>query len=94
MWFLVIGFILVGLKLAAVAPVAQWAWWWVLLPFGATVLWWFLSDRTGLTAKRQQQRWLERREKRRQQSLDGTRPQRAGHDRRVQREDPTRHDHR
>jgi small Trp-rich protein len=94
MWFLVIGLVLVVLKLADVAPVAGWSWWWFLVPFGATALWWFLADATGLTAKREQQRWQERREKRRQDALEKMRPHKGSAGRRVQVEDPTRNDKR
>ena len=34
MYFVVLGVVLLGLKVAAVGPVGEWAWWLVLLPFG------------------------------------------------------------
>jgi small Trp-rich protein len=89
MWFLVIGLILVGLKLAEAPLVSGWPWWMVLLPFGATVLWWLFADATGLTARREQQRWLNRRDKRRRETVEKLHTPQASDGRRVQRHDPT-----
>lgn len=89
MWFLVIGLIAVVLKLAEVSPVADWSWWVVGSPFAATALWWMFADSTGLTAKREQKRWMQRRDKRRQDNIDKLRTHKAGEGKRVQRHDPT-----
>jgi small Trp-rich protein len=89
MWLLVIGLILVGLKVAEVSPVAGWPWWAVLLPFGATVLWWVIADSTGLTAKREQERWNAKREKRRLEAVAKLRTPQAHDGKRIQRHDPT-----
>lgn len=94
MWFLLIGLIAVGLKVAEVSPVAEWSWWIVSLPFAVTVVWWMVSDSTGLTAKREQQRWQDRREKRRRETVETLRTPKAADGRRVQRHDPTVDDRR
>ena len=52
MWFVLIGCLLGALKLADIGPVAQWTWWWVLSPFGAATVWWFISDVSGGTQRR------------------------------------------
>lgn len=92
MWLLVIGLILVGLKVAEVSPVVGWPWWVVLLPFGATVLWWVFADATGLTARREQERWQDRRERRRRETVEKLRTPQAYDGKRVQRHDPTAND--
>ena len=94
MWLLVIGLILVGLKLAEAPVVGSWPWWLVLAPFGATVLWWIFADATGLTARREQQRWLDRRDRRRKETLAKLQPHASADSRRVQRHDPTADDKR
>ena len=94
MWLLVIGLVLVGLKVAEVSPVATWSWFTVLAPFVGTVLWWVIADATGLTARREQQRWLKRREKRRHDAMKNLRPGKGPDMRRVQRHDPTRDENR
>jgi len=90
MWLLVIGLILVGLKVAEVTAVANWSWLTVLSPFALTVVWWLIADATGLTARREQDRWLKRREKRRREAIQKLRPGPDG--KRVQRHDPTADD--
>ena len=89
MWFLVIGLILGGLKLAEGPVVGNWPWWLVLTPFGITVLWWIFADASGLTARRDQQRWLDRREKRRRENVAKLQPHASSGGARVQRHDPT-----
>lgn len=69
MWMLVIGLVLVGMKLGEMPPVAGWSWWWVVLPFGLTFLWWLISDATGLTAQREMDRFRQRRERRRKEAI-------------------------
>ena len=39
MWFLAIGVLLLLMKWFEFGPVAHWAWWWILLPFGVALLW-------------------------------------------------------
>ena len=70
MWFVVIGCLLTVLKLAGVSPVAQWSWLWVLLPFGAAVVWWFIADASGLTKQRESDKERERVAARRERHLD------------------------
>lgn len=70
MWFVLIGVLLLLLKALGVVPVADWAWWLVLSPFAAAVLWWLWADSSGLTQKRAMQRMDEKKEARRQKALD------------------------
>jgi small Trp-rich protein len=52
MAFLILGILLLALKLAEFGPVATWAWWMVLLPFGLATAWWGFVDSIGLTQRR------------------------------------------
>ena len=52
MALLILGILLLALKLAEFGPVATWAWWMVLLPFGLATAWWAFSDSIGLTQRR------------------------------------------
>jgi small Trp-rich protein len=69
MWLVMIGALLLALKLAEIGPVANWDWWWVLLPFGAAVAWWAFADSTGLTQKRAIQRMEDRKRQRRERDM-------------------------
>ncbi|WP_027996028.1 TIGR04438 family Trp-rich protein [Simplicispira psychrophila] len=51
MYLLLLGIVLVLLKYLQMGPVATWPWWWVLSPFGLTVLWWAWADATGYTKR-------------------------------------------
>lgn len=83
MWSVLVGAILLLLKLADVAPVADWSWWLVLSPFGVAALWWAYADSTGLTRKRQMDKLDERRDARRRQAFEalGIDPRLAGRNR-------------
>ena len=79
MWFVVIGVVLLGVKLAAFGPVALWSWWWVPAPFVAALLWWQLADQLGWTlraAVRRDKQHQERRRAARAQAM-GKRPMQA-----------------
>ena len=52
MLFLGIGIVLLALKYLEIGPVANWAWWWVLSPFGLAFLWWSWADWSGFTKKK------------------------------------------
>ncbi len=64
MFFLLLGVALVVLKFTELGPVAAWAWWQVLIPFGLAVVWWAWADWSGLTkagiARREEKRKRER----------------------------------
>ena len=60
MYLLGLAVILTLLKYFEVDPVAAWSWWWVLLPYGLTILWWVWADRSGYT-KRKEIEKMERR---------------------------------
>lgn len=70
MWFLIVGVLVLLLKLAEVDPVTTLSWWWVAAPFVAAVLWWEFADRSGYTKRKAMDRMDERKEARRQKSLD------------------------
>ncbi|MBT9494850.1 MAG: TIGR04438 family Trp-rich protein [Paucibacter sp.] len=69
MWFVAIGVLTLLLKLLDVAPVAQWGWWLVLMPFAAAVAWWAWADASGLTKRKAMQRMEERKAARREKNI-------------------------
>jgi small Trp-rich protein len=69
MWFLIVGVILLVMKLAEFGPVADWAVWWVLLPFLLAVLWWLFADRSGLTQRRAMDKMEEKKRQRRERDM-------------------------
>jgi small Trp-rich protein len=70
MFFLLIGFVLLGLWWAGIDPVATWPWWALALPFAVTVVWWGIADATGMTQKRAMKELDKRVLKRRLRALD------------------------
>ncbi len=69
MYFLGIGLLLMVLKYMEIGPVATWAWWMVLTPFGLAVLWWAWADGTGYTKRKA----VERENARKQARIDKNR---------------------
>lgn len=76
MLFIAIGVILLLLKVAGIAPVAEWSWLYVLAPFGLAAAWWAYADASGLTKKREIDRMEARKEARRHKAMEaiGTLP--------------------
>ena len=70
MLFLLVGLILLGLWWAGIDPVATWPWWTIAIPFVLTVVWWGISDATGMTEKRAMKEMDDRVLNRRLKSLD------------------------
>jgi small Trp-rich protein len=70
MWFVLIGLVFLGMKLAEVGPGATWSWWIVLAPFGLAIAWWSLSDSLGLTQKRAMDKLDARVAARRKKAMD------------------------
>ncbi len=70
MLFLGLGIILLLLKYLAIAPVATWAWWWVLSPFGLAIVWWAWADSSGLTKRREMEKMEGRKKKRIEKQRD------------------------
>lgn len=74
MWFVAIGVVLLVLNLAGIGPVGAWTWkddWWImLLPFALAVAWWAWADWSGMTQRKAMQKIDDKREARRQKSLD------------------------
>lgn len=65
----IIGVLLAAAKVAGVGPVADWAWWWVLLPFGGAAVWWAVADATGVTQRRAMRKMDERKAQRRERAM-------------------------
>ncbi len=70
MAFLLLGVLFLGLKLAEVSPVADWAWWIILAPFGLAAAWWSFADSSGITAQKQSDMVDEKAQKRREKNLE------------------------
>jgi small Trp-rich protein len=60
MWFVLIGCLLCAAKLAALGPVANWSWWWVLSPFALAAAWWLFADAIGWTQRKAMERESQR----------------------------------
>ena len=71
MYFLLIGLALLAMKFLEIGPVAGWAWWVVLSPFGMAVVWWWWADSSGYTKKKT----MERENARKQERIDRNREQ-------------------
>lgn len=74
MWFVAIGVLMLILNLAGIGPVGAWTWkedWWIMLsPFLLAVLWWAWADWSGFTQRKAMKKVDDKREARRQKSLD------------------------
>lgn len=74
MWFVAIGVLVQILNLAGIGPVGAWTWkeqWWIMLaPFVLAILWWAWADWSGLTQRKAMKKVDDKREARRQKSLD------------------------
>lgn len=70
MILLVIGLLLLGAKIAGFGPAEALSWWVVGAPFAGAVLWWWFADASGLTRRREMQKMDERKEKRRDRSME------------------------
>ncbi len=60
MYAVSLGVVLWILYALDVSPVAQWPWWWLLIPFGVAIVWWEWSDASGRTRRVQEDRMAER----------------------------------
>jgi small Trp-rich protein len=69
MLFLGLGLVFLALKFLEIGPVAVWAWWIVLSPFGMAVAWWAWADATGYTKRKA----MEREEARRTDRIERSR---------------------
>lgn len=69
MYLLLLGIVLLALKYFQVGPVANLDWWWVLLPFPLTALWWWVADVSGYTRRKA----MEREDLRKQDRIDNYR---------------------
>jgi small Trp-rich protein len=78
MYFIVVGVVLLGLKVADFGPVGQWSWWLVLAPFGLAAVWWAWADASGWSKRRAMDRMQEKKVERRRRNMEalGTEPKR------------------
>ena len=53
MYLLLMGIIALALKYLEIAPVADWSWWVVLMPFGLATAWWAWADSSGYSKRRE-----------------------------------------
>jgi small Trp-rich protein len=76
MYFVLLGLLLLGLKLAEIGPTAAWPWYGVLAPFAGAVIWWAWADATGYYKRREMRKLEEKKDLRRERSMDslGTNP--------------------
>ncbi len=70
MAFMMLGVLLLVLKLAELGPVAAWAWWVVLAPFGLAAAWWGFADAIGLTQRRAMDKMEQTKAERRNRNLE------------------------
>ena len=70
MWLLVVGLLLLIAKVAEIGPAAGLSWWIVGAPFAGAVLWWRFVDATGITKRREMKKMEDRKEQRRERSLE------------------------
>mgnify|MGYP006194949453 CR=1 FL=1 len=73
-----LGVVLLLMKYLEVGPVAGWAWWIVLAPFGLAVAWWGWSDVSGRTQRKAMEKVDAKREARRQKAMDALGLQKPG----------------
>lgn len=69
MYLVGVGLVLLILKFMEIGPVATWAWWLVLAPFGLAIAWWSWADSSGYTKRKE----MEREDARRQARIDRNR---------------------
>lgn len=65
-----IGAVLLLLKIFEIDPVAGWAWYWILAPFGGAFVWWVWADTTGWTQRRAIKRMEDRKQARRERDIE------------------------
>jgi len=78
MYFVAVGLLLLGLKVAEYGPVGAWSWWWVLAPFALAAAWWAWADASGYTKRRAMDRMDAKKAARRLRNMEalGTEPRR------------------
>jgi small Trp-rich protein len=69
MYLVGLGVVLLAMKFLETGPVATWAWWVVLAPFGLAVAWWSWADASGYTKRKE----MEREDAKRQARIDRNR---------------------
>ncbi len=66
MYLLGLALVLTLLKYLEIGPVANVSWWWIMVPWGLTALWWAWADSTGYTKRRE----VEKIERRKQERIN------------------------
>ena len=56
MFFLGLGVVLLAMWYLEIGPVASWAWYVVLAPFGLAIAWWAWADASGYTKRKAMER--------------------------------------
>lgn len=76
MYFVLLGLVLAGLWWAGIGPPADWPWYGVFSPFAGAVIWWAWADATGYYKRREMRKLEEKKNLRRERSMDalGTNP--------------------
>ena len=69
MYLVGVGLVLLIMKFMEIPPVALWAWWIVLAPFGLAIAWWSWADSSGYTKRKE----MEREDAKRQARIDRNR---------------------
>jgi small Trp-rich protein len=64
MYLLGVALLLTLLKYLEIGPVATWSWWWILLPYGITALWWAWADSMGYTKRKEVEKIEQRKQDR------------------------------
>jgi small Trp-rich protein len=66
----IVGVLLLLAWFLELGPVGTWPWWILPIPLGLAVVWWSFADSSGLTQRRAMQRMDDRKQQRRDRSLE------------------------
>ncbi len=66
----IVGVLLLLAWYLELGPVGTWPWWVLPIPFGMAIVWWSFADNSGLTQRRAMQRMDDRKQERRDRSLE------------------------
>jgi small Trp-rich protein len=66
----IVGVLLLLAWFLELGPVGEWPWWILPIPFGLAMVWWSFADNSGLTQRRAMQRMDDRKQERRDRSLE------------------------
>ena len=66
----IVGVLLLLAWFLELGPVGTWPWWILPIPFGMAIAWWSFADGSGLTQRRAMQRMDDRKQERRDRSME------------------------